>query len=229
MGKGTRGDFSEIPQLDVSALYGDDENAIKATAKEMRAHLETTGFLYVVGHPISIEQIESVREMSRKFFALPEDEKLKLRIDKNFRGYLPFAGSTIVTSSVEKVTKPNQSESIFFMHEVATDDPRALAGEPLQGPNQWPEENVLPGFRATIEAYVDAMSTLGRKMARAIAIALDLPADSLQPFFADPTTFLRLLHYPPQPPKRGCSARPRILTTDSSPCWRRTMLAGWKC
>lgn len=128
MGKGTRGDFSEIPQLDVSALYGDDENAIKATAKEMRAHLETTGFLYVVGHPISIEQIESVREMSRKFFALPEDEKLKLRIDKNFRGYLPFAGSTIVTSSVEKVTKPNQSESIFFMHEVATDDPRALAG-----------------------------------------------------------------------------------------------------
>lgn len=47
------------------------------------------------------------------------------------------------------------------------------------------------------------MSTLGRKMARAIAIALDLPADSLQPFFADPTTFLRLLHYPPQPPEEG--------------------------
>ncbi len=85
------------------------------------------------------------------FFALPESEKLKLRIDRNFRGYLPFAGSTIVTSSIARVSKPNQSESIFFLHETAPDDPRVLGGEPLQGPNQWPDEAALPGFRAVIE------------------------------------------------------------------------------
>lgn len=198
-----RGDFSEIPKLDVSALYGADEAAIATTAAELRRHLETTGFLYVVGHPITTEQIEAVREMSRQFFALPESEKAKILINKNFRGYLPFAGSTIVTSSVEQVTKPNQSESVFFMHEVAEDDPRALADEPLQGPNQWPEDQVLPGFRATIDGYVEAMSLLGRKMARAISISLGLPADSLDRFFEDPTIFLRLLHYPPQPPEDG--------------------------
>ncbi|MBM2292976.1 isopenicillin N synthase family oxygenase [Sulfitobacter pseudonitzschiae] len=198
-----RGDFSEIPKLDVSALYGTDEAAIAATAAEMRGHLETTGFLYVVGHPITTGQIEAVRAMGKRFFALSEDEKAKVQIDKNFRGYLKFAGSTIVTSSVEQVSKPNQSESIFFMHEVAEDDPRAIAGLPLQGPNQWPDAEVLPGFRETIEAYVEAMTVLGRKMASAIAISLGLPADSLNRYFEDPTTFLRLLHYPPQPPEDG--------------------------
>jgi isopenicillin N synthase-like dioxygenase len=90
--------------------------------------------------------VEAVRDMSKAFFALPESDKLKIKIDRNFRGYLPFAGSTIVTSSIAKVSKPNQSESIFFLHEVAPDEPRVLAGDPLHGPNQWPDETVLLAF-----------------------------------------------------------------------------------
>ena len=82
----------------------------------------------------------------RRLFALPDEDKLKLKIDRNFRGYLPFNASTIVTSTVAKVSKPNQSESLMFMHEVRPDDPAVLAGEPLQGPNQWPDETLLPGF-----------------------------------------------------------------------------------
>jgi len=198
-----RGAFSEIPQLDVSPLYGTDAAATERTAADLRGHLMTTGFVYVVGHPISAEQIEAVREMSRKFFALPQEEKARLLINRDFRGYLPFAGSTIVTSSVEQVTKPNQSESLFFMHEVPEDDPRALAGEPLQGPNQWPPEEILPGFRETVEDYIEAMTVLGRKMVGAISISLGLSADSLDSYFEDPTLFLRLLHYPPQPPEDG--------------------------
>jgi isopenicillin N synthase-like dioxygenase len=203
MNSNDRGDFSEIPILDVSSLYGDDEAAIRATAATLRSYLETIGFLYVVGHPIPRADVEAVRDASKRFFALPDEEKIKLKIDKNFRGFLPFAGSTIVTSSVAAVSKPNQSESIFFMHEVAADDPKALAGEPLQGPNQWPDEAALPEFRATIENYVAEMSTLARKMVRAIALSLDLPADSLDHHFDDPTTFLRLLHYPTQAQEEG--------------------------
>ena len=89
------------------------------------------------------------------------------------------------------------------MHEVDADDPKALADEPLQGPNQWPDEASLPKFRATIENYVSEMSTLARKMVRAIALSLDLPAESLDKYFEDPTTFLRLLHYPTQPQEEG--------------------------
>lgn len=203
MSSNDRGDFSEIPILDVSALYGQDQAAIRATAATLRRYLETIGFLYVVGHPIPNADVEAVREASKRFFALPDEEKLKVKIDKNFRGFLPFAGSTIVTSSVATVSKPNQSESIFFMHEVEAHDPKAVAGKPLQGPNQWPDEAALPGFRTTIERYVEEMSELARRMVGAIAISLDLPADSLDRYFEDPTTFLRLLHYPTQPQEEG--------------------------
>ncbi len=203
MREGRRGDFSNIPVLDVSPLYGDDLSAIQAVADTLRGYLENVGFLYVVGHSIPQADVEAVREASKAFFALPEEEKLKLKIDRNFRGYLPFAGSTIVTSSVATVSKPNQSESIFFMHEVDADDPRAKAGQPLQGPNQWPDPAALPGFQSTIQLYVDRMSELARKMVGAIAMSLGLPAHSLDRFFQEPTTFLRLLHYPTQPAEEG--------------------------
>ena len=108
------GDFSQIPILDVSGLSGTDDETTRRIADNLRDYLERVGFLYVVGHGVPPANVEAVRDMSKAFFALPEAEKLKLRIDRNFRGYLPFAGSTIVTSSVAKVSKPNQSESIFF-------------------------------------------------------------------------------------------------------------------
>jgi isopenicillin N synthase-like dioxygenase len=203
MSPGVRGDFSQIPMLDVSGLYGDDQAAIRRIASTLRGYLENIGFLYVVGHPIPRADVEAVREAGKRFFALPDERKLALRIDRNFRGYLPFAGSTIVTSSVATVSKPNQSESIFFMHEVDAADPRAVAGKPLQGPNQWPDQAELPGFRATIEHYVAEMTRLARKMVGAIAISLGLPADRLDGYFAEPTTFLRLLHYPTQPKEEG--------------------------
>lgn len=199
----SRGQFSEIPILDVSGLHGDDQAAIRHIASRLRGHLENVGFIYVVGHRVPRSEVEAAREASRRFFALPEEQKLALRINRNFRGYLPFAGSTMVTSSVATVRKPNQSESMFVMHEIDANDPRVVAGNPLQGPNQWPDETVLPGFRSTIERYVDTMSALARRMVRAVAVSLDLPANSLDRHFVTPTTFLRLIHYPTQPKEEG--------------------------
>jgi len=200
MGEG-RGEFSQIPVLDVGGLYDTSGVAMQEVARGLRSHLESVGFVYVAGHRVPSDAVAGVREMSLAFFALSEAEKLQLKINRDFRGYLPFAGSTIVTSSVASVSKPNQSESIFFMHEVGADDPRA--GEPLQGPNQWPDETKLSGFRRTIERYVAEMSDLSRRLVRAVAIAVDLPEESLDGFFERPTTFLRLLHYPTQPEEAG--------------------------
>jgi isopenicillin N synthase-like dioxygenase len=200
---GGRGEFSQIPVLDISGLYTPGETAIRGVASALRGQLESVGFLYVAGHRVPRASVEAVRDTSKAFFALPEPEKLKLRIDRNFRGYLPFAGSTIVTSSVAKVAKPNQSESIFFMHEVAPDDPDALAHKPLQGPNQWPDEATLPGFRAVINQYIAEMTDLARRLVHAITISLGLPEDSMDHCFEKPTTFLRLLHYPTQPEEVG--------------------------
>lgn len=198
-----RGDFSEIPVLDVSPLFADDADAAAKVAQTLRGHLERIGFLYVAGHNVPDESVQGVRDAAKRFFALPDEQKLALRIDKNFRGYLPMASSTIVTSSVAKVSKPNQSESMMIMHEVGADDPDALAGKPLQGPNQWPDDGLVPGFRSTVEAYVGQMTILARKMVGAISTSLGMEANALDEYFDKPTTFLRLLHYPTQPEEDG--------------------------
>lgn len=203
MSVSTKGDFDAIPMLDVSAFATGGDAAVKAIAGELRGYLENVGFLYIKGHRVPDASIEAVRAESRRFHGLPLDEKMKLKMDRNFRGYIPINTSTIVTSSVAKVTKPNQSESLMLMHEVAADDPDALAGKPLQGPNQWPGEALLPGFRPVIETYVAQMNELGRQMLGAITVALGMPKGSLAHHFAKPTTFLRLLHYPTQREEDG--------------------------
>ena len=109
-----------------------------------------------------------------------------------------MATSTIVTSSVAKVTRPNMSESLMLMHELPPDDPGLLAGLPMQGPNQWP--GWLPGFKPAMTAYVSEVDALGRYIVRLIAMSLGLEAHALDHHFERPTTFLRALHYPPQPP-----------------------------
>ncbi|TSD90571.1 isopenicillin N synthase family oxygenase [Mycobacterium sp. KBS0706] len=195
-----RGDFSNIPVLDVSPLRGGAGPEDRAgTVAELRRTLETIGFVYLADHGVPPELGERLHRLSVQFHDLPAETKLRLRMNDAHRGYMPFSTSTIVTSSVAAVTKPNQSESLMAMHDLAEDDP--ALGEPLQGPNQWPAE--IPELRQAALDYMRAMSALGRDMAVAIAEALDLPPTYFLPHFDRPTLFLRLLHYPEQRREEG--------------------------
>ena len=195
-----RGEFSNIPVLDVSPLRGGARPDDRAgTVAELRRTLETIGFVYLADHGVPPELGERLHRLSVQFHDLPAEAKLRIRMNGAHRGYMPFSTSTIVTSSVATVTKPNQSESLMVMHDLAEDDP--ALGEPLQGPNQWPAE--IPALRQAALDYMRAMSALGRDMAVAIAEALDLPPTYFLPHFDRPTLFLRLLHYPEQQREEG--------------------------
>jgi isopenicillin N synthase-like dioxygenase len=176
--------LSELPVIDIAAT--------EAAAALGRA-LEDTGFAYITGHGVPQRVIESAFAASRAFHASPDVLKRKLAINEFHRGFMGLATSTVVTSSVAPVTRPNLSQSLMIMHEAAADE----VGEPLQGPNQWP--GWLPGFRSAIDAYRGELERVSRAVIRLIAVALDLPATALDRYFARPTTFLRLLHYPPHP------------------------------
>jgi isopenicillin N synthase-like dioxygenase len=82
----------------------------------------------------------------------------------------------------------------MLMREDAVADPDVY----LSGPNQWPD---LPGFRETMEAYVAALSDLARRLLGIALDAAEIEERSILRAFDTPTTWLRLLHYPPQPPQ----------------------------
>ncbi len=184
----------ELPIIDMTTL-GEGAAAEARLARQLDAAFSGIGFCYLRDIGIAAALREALFAASRQFHAQPAAAKRALAINRFHRGYMAPNTSLIETSTVARVTRPNYSESLMLMHEVAPDGPRL--GQPLQGPNQWPD---LPGFRAAVDAYMAAMGAFCQRLLRRIARALDLPADWFAPHFHAPTVFLRLLHYPPQPP-----------------------------
>ncbi len=178
-----------IPVIDVSpALSGNDPSE---TVAAFRAAYGTVGFGYITGHGIDRALIDAVFEQSRTFHALPLAEKMKLAAGKAHRGYIPMAASTDRTSTLAEVTKPNQAASFMIMQ----DSPPG-ATYYLSGVNCWPE---LDAFRDTMNAYRAKMSDLALKMVKIALWAAEVDDLAILSSFEHPTTWLRLLHYPPRP------------------------------
>ncbi|SKA20556.1 Isopenicillin N synthase [Enhydrobacter aerosaccus] len=168
----------------------------ETVARQLDQAFSQIGFCYFADIGVDEALVEGVFAASRRFHALPRAAKDAIAMNSFHRGYMAPKTSLIETSTVAQVTRPNDSESFMLMHEVPPDDPRY--GRPLDGPNLWPE---LPTaeFRQPVEAYEQAMEAFcRRRLLPAMALALGLPRDWFAPHFRQPTTFLRLLHYPPQ-------------------------------
>ncbi|MEZ5379327.1 MAG: 2OG-Fe(II) oxygenase family protein [Acidimicrobiales bacterium] len=156
------------------------------------------GFASIVDHGIDPELRRAVFAQSKAFHALPNEAKSKIALDRRHRGYIAPDVSTDRASTVEAAERPNRSASFMMMREDGPDSEPVARGLYLAGPNQWPTG--LPAFRSTLEEYHDRMVDLGRRVVRLFEISLGLATGQLLSAFELPTTWLRLLHYPPVAP-----------------------------
>ncbi|MGH7153140.1 MAG: isopenicillin N synthase family dioxygenase [Acetobacteraceae bacterium] len=151
-------------------------------------------FFYLTGHSVPRAQIDCIFAACRRFFDLPLEERMKVRLTpKQNRGYQPL-GSRMYA---DKADAPDQNESFKYQHEYPADDPDILNGNRVHALNQWPEG--LPGWRNTLIAYYDQMERLTNELLRAFALALDLDEGYFLGFYKKPLTQINLLHYPPKP------------------------------
>lgn len=180
-----------IPVIDLAPLLRDNDPA--PVAREMLRACQDLGFFYISNHGIDDALRNDYFDVARRFFALPLEEKLKIdaRRSNAHRGFFP-----VHAENNDPDASLDLKEGFDIMAEQALDDERVVAGVPLHGPNQWPEE--LEGFRETTMQYFDSMASLGEKMMQGIAVALDLPADFFAGKLDGPFAMLRMLHYPPQ-------------------------------
>jgi len=180
---------ASIPVIDVApVLEGGDPTE---TVTAFREAYGTVGFGYITGHGIDRALIEAVFDQSRAFHALPLADKMALAAGTEHRGYIPMAASTDRTSTLADVTKPNQSASFMIM----ADSPVG-ANYYLSGTNCWPN---LPNFRAMVEDYRAKLSDLARELLKIALSAAEVADHAILSAFDNPTTWLRLLHYPPRP------------------------------
>ncbi|XP_020572498.1 2-oxoglutarate-Fe(II) type oxidoreductase-like isoform X2 [Phalaenopsis equestris] len=129
---------------------------------------------------------------SRSFFDLPFKKKMELLRNEKNRGYTPTLDETL---DPENQAQGDFKEGYYIGIEVPEDDPQAE--KPFYGPNQWPSEDILPGWRQIMEQYQIEALRVCRAIAKILALALDLDADYfVRPqILGEPIATLRLLHY----------------------------------
>jgi isopenicillin N synthase-like dioxygenase len=187
---------SEIPIIDLKGLDFRTQADKSAVVTTISKACKEEGFFYVVNHGVGTDAIDDMFSAARTFFDLPMDKKEEVSLTKSgfgFRGYLP----SFHKGSDPKL-KENLQEAFQIHNELPSDDPDALAGLPLHGPNPFP--SAMPDLRERMLAYKEKVEHLGQFLLSAMAVGLGLPEDHFNPYFRKPMPMLRLLHYRPQRP-----------------------------
>ncbi len=184
-----RADLNSIPVIDVAASVSGDAAGMHATAEAIRKACIDIGFFYVMKHGIATDVIEGAYKQAERFFDLPEETKLRYDINKikRHRGYVPIG-------SLSADPKIMDLQEGFEIGLELPDDPDYLAGNPLYGPNVWPDE--LPEFRRDAYRYFKEILALGHRLFELFALGLGMPKDYFEPFITKPMAQLRLIHYP---------------------------------
>lgn len=187
-----------IPVLDLEPFLAERPGAEQALAEQLRRALEQVGFFFLVGHGLDWALVEGVFDAARRLHALPDEVKAAIPFGRNTGGYLRLGGGTSYASKIAgEVRKPNLNAAYFVHRERAADDPAVLAGAPFRGAvNRWPPEELVPGFRAVVLRYCEAMEALGRRLLPLYAGALELPPTAFDDKFVDAQFTLRMSHYP---------------------------------
>jgi isopenicillin N synthase-like dioxygenase len=172
----------EVPVIDVRDPV--------AAAPEIDRACREVGFFSVVGHGIDADHLARLDALSRAFFALPDDEKARISMDRAgaaWRGWFPIGGE--LTSGV-----PDRKEGIYFGAERPTPDD----GRPLHGPNLFPARPAE--LRDVVLTHLDVMTQLGHRLATSMSVALGHePTWFAEHLTGDPLILFRIFHYPPDP------------------------------
>jgi isopenicillin N synthase-like dioxygenase len=180
----------EMPVLDLTPLV--EGGDIASLAEELKSACLTMGFFYVTSHGVPQRVIDDVFASARRYFSLPFDERLRMRMDDRFRrGYMPPGVNQ------HPGFPPDLKESYDFALDLPLDDPTVVTGLPLHGPNRWPPEH--PWLRRAADAYFNETMVLGKRLLRLFAVSLDMPDDYFLAFCKKPMVQTRLFHYPPAP------------------------------
>lgn len=184
--------FTSVPVIDISGLYASERATREAVAAELGRAAREIGFFYISGADIDEALFDTMLAATKEFFALPVEEKMRsyIGLSQCHRGYVPTGEEGLSGE------KPDLKEAFDTALDLPADDPDYLEGNPMLGPNTWPE---LPGFAAAVTAYYEAVLAVGQELLWAFAVALGEDPDTFSQHATKTPSQLRLVHYPFNP------------------------------
>src|SRR5277367_6360491 len=181
--------MNRIPTLSLTPINDGAPHADQEVARALLPILESWGAFQLVDHGVAATVVSGAFDAAARFFRLPVEERLTIRVGRDNRGYVPMHQTHYPGN------KPDLKESFNVGRLALTpDDPDVKAGKPLHGVNRWP---TLDGFRGPVEAYFNAVTALGDRLLGPLAVCLGMSPAALRKLYGKPVAFMRLFHYPP--------------------------------
>jgi isopenicillin N synthase-like dioxygenase len=163
-------------------------------AQELGNSFVEYGFAIVRDHGIPQSLIDRAEQLSKQFFALPDEVKKKYLIagSGGARGYTAFGIET---------AKGAQAFDLKEFWHVGRELAPWHKFREVMADNIWPDE--IPGFKETFLELYDAFDAAGVKVLRAIARFLKVDEEYFTDTVRDGNSVMRLLHYPAQTEPTG--------------------------
>lgn len=172
------------------------------TAAELVDACRKYGFVYVKGHGVPPNELEQAFSISKKFYALPTEEKMKAPHPPGWavhRGY-SWPGLEKVSNALSEEDDKDLAERLREVqdykesYEIGSEDNPEM-------PNVWPPDNVLPEWRPFMTNFYWTCWKAARTILEALALGLGTEPDLILKPHSGHHNQLRLLHYPPIPAK----------------------------
>jgi isopenicillin N synthase-like dioxygenase len=185
------GPATALPVLDIGPYLADPASpAGREFVTDLGRTVHEIGFLYLVGHGVPADLGTRVHEVARRFFALPDADRLAIENVRSaqFRGYTRF-GHERTNGRVDLRDQIDIGRELP-PPALGPDDPAWLR---LRGPNLWPD--ALPELRPLATAWMEHLEALGQAVLGALARALDLAPDTFADAVSPPEVLLKVIRY----------------------------------
>jgi len=197
--------MNRIPVLDLSKAQ--DASSRDDLLFQLRDALFNVGFLYIRNHGVPEQIVNNLVSKLPALFDLPDDVKQSLSKlnSPHFLGYSGLAEEITLGKNDLREQFDFATELPAIWQDPSNELPTTNGNhhghdltQPywrLRGPNQWPPEHLLPGFRAAFEAYHDAVQELSYKFVHLIEEAFGINIGTFNDFFRSSHTSAPSAHH----------------------------------
>ena len=185
-------DIEKVPVIDITPLR--DWTNPNEVAKKLYQASTGLGFIYIKGHGISDQTINSLRDQGLKFFKMDNKIKQSVSVSKNHRGWLGFGGA-----KMKETAKTDLKESFIWGYQDSSG--YTAEDHPLRGKNQWP--NFQPMLENAAMEYFQSSDNLARTLLKGFALGLNLSENFFIKTSSEPLSRASLVYYPSQARELG--------------------------
>lgn len=189
---GARVAFEELPVVDITPLHGGSPHARRKVIDQLGWAARNTGFFYVAKHGVPQSLIDDTLALSREFFALPVEEKMRWHYSKgrNHSGYL-----AIDQEITDQDAGGDFKEGLDYFFELTPQD-KDYNFRFYGGPNLWIERP--DGYRELLKRCFDALLDLNRLLLDAMLQSAGVSPGAVSQHLTKPIAVLSPRRYPPQ-------------------------------